>query len=219
MRPDGRRHDELRQVKITRDFISSAEGSVLIELGGTRVICTASIEERVPMFLKEQNRGWVTAEYSMLPRATQVRTLRESTAGRISGRTHEIQRLIGRSLRSVIDLEAIGQRTFWIDCDVIRADGGTRTAAITGSFICLADAFNYAIRKGLYPALPENTYSGSILAALAIRPKISMSLFIAAAICSGEFPMTVYPTSSSLERTSRIWIVFMTSVLNCLTIR
>lgn len=162
MRPDGRRHDELRQVKITRDFISSAEGSVLIELGGTRVICTASIEERVPMFLKEQNRGWVTAEYSMLPRATQVRTLRESTAGRISGRTHEIQRLIGRSLRSVIDLEAIGQRTFWIDCDVIQADGGTRTAAITGAYISLADACRYAARKGIIPRNPLKDYLAAI---------------------------------------------------------
>ena len=123
----------MRDVKITRDFIGTAEGSVLIELGKTRVICTASIEEKVPPFLKDQNKGWVTAEYSMLPRATKTRTLRESTAGRISGRTHEIQRLIGRSLRSIVNLELLGQRTFWIDCDVIQADGGTRTAAITGA--------------------------------------------------------------------------------------
>jgi ribonuclease PH len=154
MRPDGRKNDEMRQVKVTRDFISSAEGSVLIEIGRTRVICTASIEDKVPPFLKDQNRGWVTAEYAMLPRATQTRMLRESTAGRIGGRTHEIQRLIGRSLRSVVDLQAIAQKTFWIDCDVIQADGGTRTAAITGAFICLADACSFALRKGTIQKSP-----------------------------------------------------------------
>src|SRR5512141_2552304 len=116
----------MRQVKITRNFIDTADGSVFIELGKTRVICNASIEEKVPQFLKDQNRGWVTAEYAMLPRATQSRTMRESSAGKVSGRTHEIQRLIGRSLRSVVDMGALGQRTFWIDCDVIQADGGTR---------------------------------------------------------------------------------------------
>ena len=154
MRPDGRTNNEMRTVKITRNFIDTAEGSVLIEIGKTRVICTASIEERVPAFLKDKNRGWVTAEYSMLPRATQIRTNRESAIGRVSGRTHEIQRLIGRSLRSVVDLDALGQRTFWIDCDVIRADGGTRTAAITGSFLCLADAFHFAMKKGLIVKKP-----------------------------------------------------------------
>jgi ribonuclease PH len=154
MRADGRKNDEMRQVKVTRDFISSAEGSVLIELGRTRVICTASIEEKVPSFLKDQNRGWVTAEYAMLPRSTQTRMLRESTAGRVGGRTHEIQRLIGRSLRSVVDLQAIGQRTIWIDCDVIQADGGTRTAAITGAFICLADACTFALQKGIISQSP-----------------------------------------------------------------
>ncbi len=120
MRPDGRTNNEMRTVKITRNFIDTAEGSVLIEIGKTRVICTASMEEKVPAFLKDKNRGWVTAEYSMLPRATQIRTNRESAMGRVSGRTHEIQRLIGRALRSVVDLDVIGQRTFWIDCDVIQ---------------------------------------------------------------------------------------------------
>lgn len=162
MRPDGRQHNELREVKITRDFISTAEGSVLMELGNTRVICTATIEDRVPPFLKDQNRGWVTAEYSMLPRATQIRTLRESTSGRVSGRTHEIQRLIGRSLRSVVDLGSIGQKTFWIDCDVIQADGGTRTAAITGAFICLADACGLAFKKGLIHKNPIKDYLAAV---------------------------------------------------------
>jgi ribonuclease PH len=133
-----------------------------MELGKTRVICTATVEDRVPPFLKDQNRGWVTAEYSMLPRATQVRTLRESTAGRVSGRTHEIQRLIGRSLRSVVDLAGIGQKTFWIDCDVIQADGGTRTAAITGAFICLADACGLAVKKGLIPKNPIKDYLAAV---------------------------------------------------------
>ncbi len=162
MRPDGRKNDEMRQVKVTRGFIGTAEGSVLMELGNTRVICTASIEEKVPPFLKDQNRGWITAEYSMLPRATQTRTLREATAGRVGGRTHEIQRLIGRSLRSIVDLNLLGQRTFWIDCDVIQADGGTRTAAITGAFICLNDAFEVAIRKGLMTRTPVRDYLAAV---------------------------------------------------------
>lgn len=162
MRPDGRKADELRSVQIQRNFIQNAEGSVLISVGNTRVICTASIEEKVPPFLKDQKRGWVTAEYAMLPRATQTRTLRESTAGRISGRTHEIQRLIGRALRSVVDLSAIGERTIWIDCDVLQADGGTRTASITGAFICLADAIKYAITNGLMSKTPLKDYLAAV---------------------------------------------------------
>ncbi len=162
MRPDNRKNNEMRNVKITRNFIDTAEGSVLIEIGKTRVICTASIEEKVPAFLKDKNKGWVTAEYSMLPRATQIRTNRESAVGRVSGRTHEIQRLIGRSLRSVVDLNLIGQRTIWVDCDVIGADGGTRTAAITGAFICLADAFQFAIKKGLISKNPIKDYLAAI---------------------------------------------------------
>lgn len=162
MRPDGRKNDELRELRITRNFINAAEGSVLIELGNTRVICNATIEERVPQFLKDQNRGWITAEYSMLPRATQVRTQRESSAGRVSGRTHEIQRLIGRSLRSVVNMQLLGQRTFWIDCDVIQADGGTRTASITGAFICLCDAIDYAMSKGMIGASPVRDYLSAV---------------------------------------------------------
>src|SRR5690554_5436297 len=139
-RPDGRACDELRPVKITRNVNMYAEGSVLIEIGHTQVICTATVEDKVPPFLRGMGEGWITAEYSMLPRATEVRNPRESSRGRVGGRTHEIQRLIGRSLRSVVDLKALGERTIWIDCDVIQADGGTRTAAITGSFIALVDA-------------------------------------------------------------------------------
>lgn len=162
MRPDGRNADELRSIQIQRNFIENAEGSVLISVGNTRVICTASIEEKVPPFLKDQKRGWITAEYAMLPRATQTRTLRESTVGRISGRTHEIQRLIGRALRSVVDLSAIGERTIWIDCDVLQADGGTRTASITGAFICLADALKYAITNGLMSKTPLKDYLAAV---------------------------------------------------------
>jgi len=162
MRPDGRENDELREVKIRRNFISVAEGSVLIEMGDTRVICTATIEDKVPPFLKDQKRGWISAEYAMLPRATPTRMVRESSAGRIRGRTHEIQRLIGRALRSVVDLSYLGERTILIDCDVIQADGGTRTAAITGSFICLSDTMRYALRNGLIEKIPIKDYLAAI---------------------------------------------------------
>src|ERR1043166_6613608 len=135
LRTDGRRRDELRPIKITRDFTKYAEGSVLIEAGGTKVICTASVEEKVPPFLKDKGRGWVTAEYAMLPRATHDRTQRESVKGKQGGRTLEIQRLVGRALRAVTDMPQLGERSIWIDCDVIQADGGTRTASITGAFI------------------------------------------------------------------------------------
>lgn len=162
MRTDGRQRDELRPVRITRKYISAAEGSVLIEMGSTRLICTASIEDKVPQFLKDQKRGWVTAEYSMLPRSTLTRTMRESVQGRVGGRTHEIQRLIGRSLRSVVDLEVLGERTVWLDCDVIQADGGTRTAAITGAFICLSDALKYALNAGMIDRIPLRDYVAAV---------------------------------------------------------
>ncbi len=162
MRPDGRENNEMREVKIRRNFIGVAEGSVLIEIGNTRVICTATIEDKVPPFMKDQKRGWITAEYSMLPRATQTRMVRDSSTGRISGRTHEIQRLIGRALRSVVDLSSLGERTIWIDCDVIQADGGTRTASITGAFICLSDALRYALRNGLIEKIPIKDYLAAI---------------------------------------------------------
>ena len=137
IRSDGRKPDELRPVKITLDYIKHAEGSCLIEFGDTKVICTASVEEKIPPFLKGTGQGWITAEYSMLPRATATRTVRESAKGRLTGRTQEIQRLIGRSVRSAVDLRALGEITVWIDCDVIQADGGTRTASITGAFVAL----------------------------------------------------------------------------------
>lgn len=147
MRPSGRAPDELRPIRITRQFTQHAEGSALVEFGATRVVCTASVEDRIPPFLKGQGQGWVTAEYGMLPRATHTRTGREAARGRQGGRTMEIQRLIARSLRAVIDLGALGERTITIDCDVIQADGGTRTAAITGGFVALADAVRYLAGK------------------------------------------------------------------------
>ncbi|MEK6673115.1 MAG: ribonuclease PH [Nitrospirota bacterium] len=162
MRPDGRKNNELREVKITRNFLKTAEGSVLIEMGDTKVICSASIEEKVPQFLKDQKKGWITAEYGMLPRSTQTRMVRESVTGKVGGRTHEIQRLIGRALRSVVDLEALGERTVWIDCDVIQADGGTRTASITGAFLCLAEALGFALKKGIIDRMPVKDYLAAI---------------------------------------------------------
>ncbi|MCK4910924.1 MAG: ribonuclease PH [Thermodesulfovibrionales bacterium] len=149
MRADGRKPDQLRDVSFTMDYIPPAEGSVLIAIGNTRVICNATIEDKVPPFMKGSGSGWVTAEYSMLPRATDVRTPRESSKGKVGGRTHEIQRLIGRSMRSVVDLKGLGERTIWIDCDVIQADGGTRTASITGAYLCLAHALRYAMDHGM----------------------------------------------------------------------
>jgi ribonuclease PH len=147
MRTDGRKWDEIRKCRVTRNYLRNAAGSALIEMGNTKVLCTASIEDRVPFFLKDTGRGWLTAEYSMLPMSTPTRNTRESTRGRTGGRTHEIQRLIGRSLRSITDLTHYGERTVYVDCDVLQADGGTRTAAITGSFFALVDAFR-SIREG-----------------------------------------------------------------------
>ena len=143
MRPSGRAPDQLRRLSIARAYTRHAEGSVLVEFGDTKVICTASIEEKVPAFLKGRGKGWLTAEYGMLPRATNTRSEREAARGKQSGRTHEIQRLIGRSLRSSISLEALGERTIQIDCDVIQADGGTRTASITGAFVAMHDAVTF----------------------------------------------------------------------------
>ncbi len=154
MRTDGRKEKELRPVTIEKDFLTHPEGSVLISIGNTKVICTASIEDRVPPFMRGSGKGWVTAEYAMIPRATGQRNMRESTKGKVTGRTMEIQRLIGRALRAVVDLEVIGERTIWVDCDVIQADGGTRTAAITGAFVAMTLALhNLAIAKD-FPAYP-----------------------------------------------------------------
>ena len=154
MRSDGRSAEQIRALKITPDFISQAEGSVLIELGRTRVICTATVNDGVPSFLKGSGKGWVTSEYGMLPRATEERTPREAARGKQTGRTQEIQRLIGRSLRAVTDQEALGERTVWVDCDVIEADGGTRTASITGAFVALALAMERMVAAGMMKRLP-----------------------------------------------------------------
>lgn len=161
LREDGRKIDEKRDVKITRNYTIYAEGSILIEVGNTKVICTATVADKVPPFLKNQGKGWITAEYSMLPRATGERNQRESAKGKLTGRTMEIQRLIGRALRSCIDLEKLGERTITIDCDVIQADGGTRTASITGGYIALEMAMRRMVEKGI---LNENPIISNIAA-------------------------------------------------------
>ena len=153
-RPSGRAADELRPVSFTRGFTDHAEGSVLVAFGGTRVLCTASIEDSVPPFLRGKGQGWVTAEYGMLPRATHTRSAREAAKGKQSGRTQEIQRLIGRALRAVVDLKALGERTVTLDCDVLQADGGTRTAAITGGYVALADAIDTLLKRRAITANP-----------------------------------------------------------------
>jgi ribonuclease PH len=154
LRADGRAPDDLRPVKLTPDFISSAEGSVLIEMGRTRVIVTATVDDGVPSFLKGKGKGWVTGEYGMLPRSTEERTPRESSRGRQSGRTLEIQRMIGRTLRAATDLKALGERTVWLDCDVIEADGGTRTASVTAAFVALALALERMVAAGMIRSVP-----------------------------------------------------------------
>lgn len=161
-RRDGRTHDQIRPVKITRNFNKYAEGSVLIEVGDTKVICMASVEEKVPPFLRDKGQGWITAEYAMLPRATHDRSPREAVKGKQGGRTLEIQRLVGRALRAVVDMSQMGERTIWIDCDVIQADGGTRTASITGSFIAMADAFQTLKKKGSLKQRPLLDYLAAI---------------------------------------------------------
>jgi ribonuclease PH len=161
-RPSGRRADELRTVRIQRGYTRHAEGSVLVEFGDTRVLCTASVEDRVPAFLKDRDQGWLTAEYGMLPRSTHTRTDREAARGRQSGRTQEIQRLIGRSLRAVTDLSRLGARTIQIDCDVIQADGGTRTASITGGFVALHDAVSRLMRDGALAASPIRDHVAAV---------------------------------------------------------
>ncbi len=161
-RIDGRKNNELRKVNIIRNYICHAEGSVLVEFGKTRIICTASIDDRAPLFKKGTGEGWVTAEYSMLPRATQTRNTRDISKLRLNGRANEIQRLIGRALRSVVDLKQLGERTITLDCDVIQADGGTRTASITGSFIALMDACSYLVDKNIISGIPINDFVAAV---------------------------------------------------------
>ncbi len=161
-RSDNRAPDQLRPLKITPDFITTAEGSVLIEMGNTRVVCTASIEETVPAFMRNQGKGWISSEYAMLPRATLTRSPREVSRGRQGGRTHEIQRLIGRSLRAATDLVRLGERTVWIDCDVIQADGGTRTTAITGAFVALGLALEKLVESGTLSSSPLRDFLAAV---------------------------------------------------------
>lgn len=162
MRKDGRQANQTRSVSITTHYNKHAEGSVFIEVGDTKVICTATVEERVPPFMKGQGKGWVTAEYSMLPRATQVRNQRESAKGKLGGRTMEIQRLIGRALRSVVNLEALGERSITLDCDVIQADGGTRTTSITGAFVAMSLAVDKLVKEKKLAKFPINDFLGSV---------------------------------------------------------
>ena len=178
MRPSQRQPDEMRRVKITRNYTRHAEGSVLVEFGDTKVICTASVEEKVPHFLKGKNQGWLTAEYGMLPRSTGQRMQREAVGGKQSGRTQEIQRLIGRSLRSVIDLSRLGERSIHVDCDVIQADGGTRTASITGSFVAVHDALAQLVRAGKLAASPVSDYVAAV----------SVGIFLGTPILDLDYP-------------------------------
>ncbi|MFA5628845.1 MAG: ribonuclease PH [Dehalococcoidales bacterium] len=161
-RIDGRNYNELRPVRITLGYQSFAEGSVLIEMGKTKVICAVSVEERVPVFLKGSGTGWITAEYSMLPRSTNTRTQRDSSLGKVSGRSQEIQRLIGRSLRGVADLSELGERSLYVDCDVLQADGGTRTAAITGAYVALYQAMNTLANMGIISSIPLKCAVGAV---------------------------------------------------------
>jgi ribonuclease PH len=178
MRPSGRRPDELRSTTITRHFTEHAEGSVLICCGGTKVLCNASVEERVPAFLRGKKEGWVTAEYGMLPRSTGSRMGREAARGKQSGRTQEIQRLIGRSLRAVVDRSALGERSITIDCDVIQADGGTRTASITGAYVALTDACNWLLQKKL---IDKNPIHGQVAA-------VSVGIYRDTAVLDLDYP-------------------------------
>ncbi|EIT85392.1 ribonuclease PH [Fictibacillus macauensis ZFHKF-1] len=162
MRKDERAWNEMRHIQIEPHYLKHPEGSVLITVGDTKVICSASIEERVPPFLRNQGKGWIAAEYAMLPRATQQRTIRESSKGKVTGRTMEIQRLIGRALRAVVDLEVLGERTVWIDCDVIQADGGTRTASITGAYVAMVLAFGKLLEQGKLKKMPATDYLSAI---------------------------------------------------------
>ncbi len=162
LRSHNRSYDQIRPIKITRNYIKYSEGSVLIEMGDTKIICTASIEEKVPVFLRGTQQGWVTAEYSMIPRANQIRNVRDSVKGRINGRSQEIQRLVGRSLRAVTNLDMLGPRMIWLDCDVIQADGGTRTTSIIGSFVAMIDALQYLKAEKKIEAIPVKHFLGAI---------------------------------------------------------
>jgi ribonuclease PH len=194
LRSDGRKPNELRPVRIVRDYLKYPEGSTLVEFGNTRVICTVSIQEGVPPFLKGKGQGWITAEYAMLPRATQTRNIRESVQGRIGGRTHEIQRMIGRAMRTTLDLTKVGERTFWIDCDVVQADGGTRTAAITGAFVALADAVIKLYDNGVLNSTPIKDFVAAVSVGI-IKNQILLDLNFEED-SSAEVDMNVVATGS-----------------------
>ena len=166
LRSHNRKFDEIRPIKIIRNYIKYAEGSTLMEMGDSKIVCTASVEDKIPLFLRGAKQGWISAEYSMIPRANQIRNIRDSIKGKIDGRSSEIQRLIGRALRAITNLNELGERTIWIDCDVIQADGGTRTASIIGSFIALYDAFNYLKAEGQLNNIPIKDYIGAISAGI-----------------------------------------------------
>lgn len=162
VRKNGQAYNEMRKVKITKNYLAHPDGSVLIQVGGTKVVCAASVDEKVPPFLRDKNRGWITAEYSMIPASTHSRMIRESSRGKVSGRTHEIQRLIGRSIRAVVDLEKLGERTIWIDCDVIQADGGTRCASITGAFVALCLALKKLKKNKIIETIPVKEFVAAV---------------------------------------------------------
>lgn len=193
-RVDGRNPGQIRSVKMTKDYNKYAEGSILIEVGDTKVICTATVEERVPPFLKGQGKGWVTAEYSMLPRATGTRTIREAARGKLGGRTMEIQRLIGRSLRSVVDLEALGERTVTMDCDVIQADGGTRTASITGAYVAMILALNKLLEQGMLNKIPVKDFIAATSVGMVNGASVLDLRY--AEDCSAEVDMNVVMTGA-----------------------
>ena len=172
MRDNNRKNNEMREVKVTKNYIMHPEGSVLIEFGNTKVICNATIEEKVPPFLKGKGTGWVTAEYSMLPRSTNTRNQREASKGKVTGRTMEIQRLIGRALRSSVNLQKLGERSIIIDCDVIQADGGTRTASITGGFVAMVDAFNVLLKKKEIKKMPIKSFVSAVSVGIVDNEKI-----------------------------------------------
>ena len=204
-RSDGRMSAELRPTKLTPGFLLHAEGSVLIEVGRTRVVCAASVEDRVPPFLRNTGKGWVTAEYGMLPRATSTRTQREASAGKVGGRTQEIQRLIGRSLRSVTRLPELGERTIWVDCDVIQADGGTRTASITGGFVAMVLAMQRMRESGQIKSIPVNDYVAAT--SVGARGILVRTGYGAAELVrhGGNIPGAAYVAEELMDATS--WIL------------
>src|SRR5574342_481470 len=199
MRPSGRRPDQLRPVRITRHFTKHAEGSVLVEFGDTQVVCTASVDDKLPGFLKGQGRGWLTAEYGMLPRATGIRTDREAARGRQTGRTQEIQRLIGRSLRAVCDLAKLGERTVKMDCDVLQADGGTRTASITGAFVALHDAVGGLLQSGALAASPIRDFVAAVSVGLYQGTPVLDLDYTEDAACDTDMNVVMTGTGSFVE--------------------